>query len=276
MSSPLRWGGGAGRLDGRERPRLVKAAAAAAAATAFVVVVVIAAAAMLRAAPATAGRAAFSPAVRDATAATGRAAAANASADPITKAWEADLRGRAIESLPPLPSAELFRRHDGYFTLYAGRGLAAGQVLLEILDVPFALAAEPIAWDASIRGLGRRMGLLMFSSDRVYAFRLARDTSPPTLELYRPPLSERSVDPDSVPGRQALAGISATTLQSFPARRARDGRLLIDARPWVAAAFHVRDLNALALRFVSGAAWPKHVSMTVNVDSATLGCGRAH
>nr|WOE55268.1 PhF00035.1 [Neoporphyra haitanensis] len=277
MSSPLRWGGGAGRLDGRERPRLVKAAAAAAAATAFVVVVVIAAAAMLRAAPATAGRAAFSPAVRDATAATGRAAAANASADPITKAWEADLRGRAIKSLPPLPSADLFHRHDGFFTLYAGRGLAAGQVLLEIpealLDVPFALAAEPVAWDAGIRGPSRRMRLFTFPPDLIYAFRLAPDTSPPTLELYRPPLSERSVDPDSVPGRQALAGISATTLQSFPARRARDGRLLIDARPWVAAAFHVRDLNALALRFVSGAAWPKHVSMTVNVDSANSSRG---
>nr|WOE55272.1 PhF00039.1 [Neoporphyra haitanensis] len=269
MRSLLSWGGGASPVDCRGCSRLAGAAAAATAAT---MVVVVGAAVTLLAAPAAAGRAAFSPAVRDATAATGRAAAANASADPITKAWEADLRGRAIESLPPLPSAELFRRHDGYFTLYAGRGLAAGQVLLEIpealLDVPFALAAEPIAWDASIRGLGRRMRLFTFPPDLIYAFRLAPDTSPPTLELYRPPLSERSVDPDSVPGRQALAGISATTLLSFPARRARDGRLLIDARPWVAAAFNVGGLDGLLFRFVSGAARPTRVALTVNVDSA--------
>lgn len=205
MSSPLSLGGGTSCLDGRGRPRRAGAAATAAAITAAVVMVVMTAAATLRAAPATPGRTAIPSVIRVVTAATVRAAAANASADPITQAWEAHLREWAIDSLPPLPSADLFRRLDGLLTLYAGRGLAAGQVLLEVpeshIEVPFALAAESIARDAGSRAEPRRTDLLWSSPDRVYAFRLAPDSSPPTLELYRPPMSERSVDPDSIPGQ---------------------------------------------------------------------------
>lgn len=177
-------------------------------------------------------------------------------------------------ALPPLPTADLFRRHEGLFTLHAGIGLAAGQVLLEVgkaqLDAPFGLAIEfsAISKAAATEGVPSRFNLLLFSPERLYAFRLARDTAPPTLELYRPPLSERSVDPSSVPGRQALAGIAASTVASFAARPVGDGRLLIDVGPWVAASFHLSDYASFTTRFVDGAAHPQSVTFGVTMTGA--------
>lgn len=271
------------RADGRPFHRRAFAAAAAATAAApvatvvlVVVVVVVAAAAAVRGslpagAPPAAAGSPPSPVVRTAAAAAGRAA--NASSDARTVAWVTDLREAAAASLPPLPSADLFRRHVGLFTLHAGHGLAAGQVLLEVgvsqLDTPFVLSSEFSALDAAAREwyLLRRVDLTSNFPDGVFAFRLAPNVFPPTLELYHPPISQRSVNPTSVAGRQAVAGVSASTLQSFPARPTGDGRLLIDAGPWVAASFHVHLFRDWSTLFVGGAARPRQVTFAVNVVS---------
>lgn len=274
------WAGEGGRLDGGCRHRRSAATATVVAAVVVAVVAGVAVtAASLRGTPMTAGGPAAAPvgplspvvraAAEGAPPSEGAPATANATADPITEAWLAALLGRAAAALPPLPSADLFLTATGLFTLHAGVGLAAGQVLVEVaaadLGVPFALSAEFSALDAAAQGLIRRVDLTALSADRVFALRLAPGTEPPTLELYRPPLYERSVDPDSVPGRQALGGISGTILQSFAARPVGDGRLLFDAGPWVAAGFHLPGLAAVPPRFVGATAHPRSVTMRVRV-----------
>lgn len=216
-----------GRRIGGSRPRQT-AASVAAAVTVVLVILAAAADASVFAAPAVGAPA---PATRLGTADREAATADNASADPITAAWEAKLREAAAAALPPLPSARHFRRHQGLFTLHVGVGLAAGQALLEVskaqLDMPFVLATEFSALDArtivTVEGVNRRQEAFFLSPNLVFAFRLAPDTAPPKLQLYRPPLHKRSVDPTSEPGKQAMARMFATTVQSFAGRPIGNG-----------------------------------------------------
>lgn len=184
MASPVWMGGGRSRGGGRRPRRAFAAAAAALASVATVAVAVVAAAASVRAAPGGGGGGGAAPPAFHEAAVTGRAA--NASADPVTAAWVAKLREAAAAALPPLPTADLFRRHEGLFTLHAGIGLAAGQVLLEVgkaqLDAPFGLAIEfsAISKAAATEGVPSRFNLLLISPERLYCTRSASPgTRPP-------------------------------------------------------------------------------------------------
>lgn len=277
---PHGWvGGGGSRLGGGGRPRRAPAIATASAAAIVAVVLLMTVAAVVGSPHARpTGAAGALPSNVRAAAATAAGGAAPPPADPVTDAWVAGLRKAAAAALPPLPSADLFRRHDGLFTLHAGLGLAAGQVLLEVgrgqLDEAFLLATEFSALDEGVRtgptetGLNRRVNLAAFSPDRVYAFRLARHTTPPTLELYHPPLGERSVDPASVSGGQAVAGISASTVHSFPARPVGNRRLLIDVGPWVSDSFFLSGFANWTAGFVGGAAHPRSVTFHLRATDA--------
>lgn len=266
-----------GLSDRRRRPRRVAVAATAAAAAAAVATVIVVeatlGAASVSGAPTGHALSAHVRPLPGVTRAEAAGRSPNSSADPRTVAWVESLRAAAAAELPPLPSPDLFRRHDGLYTLHAGIGLAAGQVLLEVpkdqLEQPFRLFREFTAVDAAATEVLRRVDDTSVElTDRLLAFRLAPNTAPLTLELYRPPLRKRSVDPASMPGRQAVAGISSTTLQSFPARSLDGGRLLIDVSPLVASTFHLSEYAGWSSRFVAGTAHLRQVSFSIDTANA--------
>lgn len=192
-----------------------------------------------------------------------------ASADPATEAWVAALHEAAAAATPPLPSSDLFRSHAGLWTLHEGHGLAVGKALLEMdearLDEPFTLTGEVSALDAGNKQFFPRLDAAALLLDRVYSFRLGGSKTVPMIELYRPPLNERSVDPESPAGRQALSGLSASTLLAFPARRTDSGRLLFDAGPWLDSGFGLSDYAGYTTQFTGGAAHPEQVTFVLDL-----------
>ncbi|GAB0492322.1 hypothetical protein MMPV_003584 [Pyropia vietnamensis] len=186
------------------------------------------------------------PAVLESPAFTGRlptsahaAATANVSADPVTQAWIEELHLAAAAATPPLPSADLFRRHDGLWTLHEGYGLAVGKVLIEMdeerLDEPFTMATEFSSLSSGTEGFERKIDDLAMTENRAYAFRLGGSKALPTVELYQPPFKERSVAPKSPAGRQAqLAG------------------------------FHLPSYLGYTIQFRGGAAYPQQVTFAVD------------
>lgn len=220
-------GGTATHSDAGGRPcRAVLAAANAGAATALmgvgVAAQVVTAASPLRGAFGRGGEASYHAAAAvagfllpDARAAADAAAPGK---DPVTDTWLTDLRATATQGLAPLPAAIYFRRHECRFPIHVDRELGTGQVLLEVpdclLDVPFVLAAEFFALDAGVELPGRnfRLDQMLGTPNRVHAFWRLPNTDPPTLELYGPPLPERSVNPDRLPGMEAISGMSSATV----------------------------------------------------------------
>ncbi|GAB0498696.1 hypothetical protein MMPV_010043 [Pyropia vietnamensis] len=126
------------------------------------------------------------------------------------------------------------------------------------------MATEFSSLSSGTEGFERKIDDLAMTENRAYAFRLGGSKALPTVELYQPPFKERSVAPKSPAGRQAQLGVSASTLQSFPARRTDNGRLLFDAGPWLAAGFHLPSYLGYTIQFRGGAAYPQQVTFAVD------------
>lgn len=201
--------------------------------------------------------------------------------DPTTLALVASLLKARNESQPPIPIPQLFDRVDGYFTLFRGKGLAQGRVVLEVpaseLDKPFIITAMYKTGDAEVALTHMPAETV---DHNVFAFRKS-DAIFAALDLYRPNLDLRVADNTSAMARSYKEGTWPGWVKTFGMlhNTTSDG-YLFDATSWIEGGMYVlesdsgavdpKQVIAYGARFLNATAFPRNVELDVQMRARSV------